>query len=274
MKKTRLDQLLVEKNLVESRAQAQRYIMAGQVRAAGQVVLKPSTAFEPDTPLEVVESLKYVSRGAEKLTAALDMFGLRLDGLVCADVGASTGGFTDCMLAHGAAKVYAIDVGHNILHWKLRTDERVVVMEDTNARYVETLPEAVDFISIDVSFISLDVILPVVRKWLRTQNGQIVALVKPQFEAGRREAARGKGVIRDPQVHRAVLEKVTAYALGAGWGVNGLIRSPITGPKGNIEFLLWLKIPAGESIDTAAKIDELLAPQAGPDAAAEQKENK
>ncbi|MEM5775647.1 MAG: TlyA family RNA methyltransferase, partial [Anaerolineaceae bacterium] len=236
MKKIRLDQLMVEKNLSESRSQAQRYIMAGQVRVAGQVELKPSTAVAPDALVEVEESLKYVSRGAQKLEAALEAFGLqKMDGWVCADVGASTGGFTDCMLAHGARRVYAIDVGHNILHWKLRTDERVVVMENTNARFVESLPEALDFISIDVSFISLETILPVVKTWLKTEGGQVVALIKPQFEAGRREAARGKGVIRDPEVHRLVLNRVLHSAAQQDWGISGLIRSPITGPKGNVE---------------------------------------
>lgn len=259
MKKIRLDQLMVEKNLSESRSQAQRYIMAGQVRVAGQVELKPSTAVAPDALVEVEESLKYVSRGAQKLEAALEAFGLqKMDGWVCADVGASTGGFTDCMLAHGARRVYAIDVGHNILHWKLRTDERVVVMENTNARFVESLPEALDFISIDVSFISLETILPVVKTWLKPEGGQVVALIKPQFEAGRREAARGKGVIRDPEVHRLVLNRVLHSAAQQGWGISGLIRSPITGPKGNVEFLVWLRRPAQEMIDTTARVDELL----------------
>ncbi len=270
MKKIRLDQLLVERNLSESRSQAQRYIMAGQVRVAGQVEIKPSTAVDPDAPVEIEESLKYVSRGAQKLEAALEAFDLqKMDGLVCADVGASTGGFTDCMLTHGAAKVYAIDVGHNILHWKLRKDERVVVMENTNARYVESLPEPVDFISIDVSFISLETVLPVVRKWLAPEKGRVVALIKPQFEAGRKEAARGKGVIRDPEVHRLVLNRVLAFAEKEGWGIDGLIISPITGPKGNIEFLVSLQMPCCEVIDYASRVDQLLAERNGQEPSAQ-----
>ncbi len=270
MKKIRLDQLLVERNLSESRSQAQRYIMAGQVRVAGQVEIKPSTAVDPDAPVEIEESLKYVSRGAQKLEAALEAFDLQtMDGLVCADVGASTGGFTDCMLTHGAAKVYAIDVGHNILHWKLRKDERVVVMENTNARYVESLPEPVDFISIDVSFISLETVLPVVRKWLSPEKGRIVALIKPQFEAGRKEAARGKGVIRDPEVHRLVLNRILTFAENEGWGIDGLIISPITGPKGNIEFLVSLQMPCREVIDYASRVDQLLAERNGQELSAQ-----
>ena len=259
MKKIRLDQILVERKLTESRSQAQRIIMAGQVRISGQVLLKPSVMVDPEAQISLEESMKFVSRGALKLEEALGEFGInRLDGLVCADVGASTGGFTDCMLAHGAQKVYAIDVGHNILHWKLRTDARVVVMENTNARYLVSLPEAVDFITIDVSFISLETILPVIQHWLKPDGGQVVALIKPQFEAGRKEAARGRGVIRDKAVHRAVLSKIIAYAENEGWGINGLILSPITGPKGNVEFLVHLEYPRVNSINGSARIDELL----------------
>ena len=164
-------------------------------------------------------------------------FPVDVRGRVCADVGASTGGFTDCLLQHGAAKVYAIDVGKGILHWKLRTDPRVVVMEETNARFVESLPEPVSLVTVDASFISLKILLPVVKSWGR---GDVITLIKPQFEAGRKETARNKGVILDPAVHRQVLEDVLAFAQKEGFVVRGLIRSPLTGPKGNIEFLAWL----------------------------------
>ena len=176
------------------------------------------------------------------MEAALLAFGVQLQGRTCADVGSSTGGFTDCLLQHGAVRVYAIDVGHGLLDWKLRQDPRVVVMEDTNARFITRLPEAVQLVTMDVSFISLKVMLPVVRDWLiNPQHGTVIALVKPQFEAGRREASRGKGVIRDPAIHRQVLLDVLNYAKELGYAVRGLLRSPLTGPKGNQEFLAWLE---------------------------------
>ncbi len=239
MPKQRLDLLLVERRLAESRSLAQRLIMAGQVRVDGQVVIKPSSSVDPRAGIEVDQGPPFVSRGGEKLSAALDAFNVSPNGKVCADVGASTGGFTDCLLQHGAAKVYAIDVGEGILHWKLRNDPRVVVMEKTNARYLASLPEAIELVSVDVSFISLKVILPVVRAWL-ARPADVIALIKPQFEAGRREVARGDGVIRDVQVHRRVLEETLSFAHEQGYSVLGLLASPITGPKGNIEFLAWL----------------------------------
>ncbi len=242
--KVRADVLLVARGLAESRSQAQRLILAGQVRAAGQVVPKPAVLLPEETPLEVVQGPRFVSRGGEKLLAALEAFPLTVAGKVCADVGASTGGFTDCLLQHGAAKVYAIDVGKGILHWKLRNDPRVVVMESTNARYVEALPEPVTLATVDASFISLKVLLPVMRGWFGEEGGDVVALVKPQFEAGRREAARGRGVIRDPAVHRRVLTDVLAFAQAHGYRVRGLRRSPVLGPKGNVEFLAWLAVAA------------------------------
>ncbi len=239
---TRVDQRLVELGLAESRAQAQRLVMAGQVRAAGQVVPKPSTKIDPSVPLEVDHGPRFVSRGGEKLAAAFEAFDLSVNGRVCADVGASTGGFTDCLLQKGAIRVYAIDVGKGILHWKLRTDTRVVVMEGTNARFLEQLPEPVSFITIDASFISLKILLPAVKDWFSSQETakEVVALIKPQFEAGRKEAARGKGVIRDPEIHRRVLLDVLSDANLEGFALKGLLRSPIPGPKGNIEFLVWL----------------------------------
>ncbi len=212
--------------------------------------------------LTVDSGPRFVSRGGEKLDAALEAFGIDVAGLTCADVGASTGGFTDCMFQRGADKVYAIDVGKGILHWKMRNHPKVVVMEQTNARYVENLPEPVDFVTIDASFISLKILLPVVKKWftpaplapsghsphLRSKWGEpeggrgLVTLIKPQFEAGRKDVSRGDGVIRKPEIHRQVLMEVLTFAQEEGFGLKGLIRSPITGPKGNVEFLAWLGI--------------------------------
>ena len=242
MPKTRLDLLLVARQLAESRARAQALIMAGDVRVNGEVELKASAQVDPDVPITIRAAPRFVSRGGEKLEAALAAFPVRVQGAVCADVGASTGGFTDCLLQHGAARVYAIDVGKGLLHWKLRRDERVVVMESTNARHVADLPESVGLVTIDASFISLKIILPVVRGWLDANDpaGSVIALIKPQFEAGRRETARGKGVIRDPQVHQAVLADILAFASGQGFSLLGQTRSPVLGPKGTIEFLAWL----------------------------------
>ncbi len=241
MPKIRLDNLLVERGLAESRAQAQRLVMAGQVRVDGQVVLKSATNVTPDVQLHVDQGPPFVSRGGEKLAAALLAFPVKTGGQVCADVGASTGGFTDCLLQHEAARVYAIDVGKGILHWKLRQDPRVVVMEETNARYIERLPETIAIATIDASFISLKILLPVVRGWLNA-TGQVIALIKPQFEAGRSQVARGDGVVRDPEIHRQVLREVLNFAQLQNYAVLGLIRSPLLGPKGNAEFLAWLAL--------------------------------
>lgn len=243
-KKIRADILLVEHGLAESRSQAQRLVMAGQVRADGQVVAKPAVKVSSDVQLTIDQGARFVSRGGEKLLAAFEAFDLDVDGRVCADVGASTGGFTDCLLQHGASRIYSIDVGKGILHWKLRNDPRVVVMEETNARFVESLPKAVSFVSIDASFISLKILLPVIKGWgggdRMGDAVQAVALIKPQFEAGRKEAARGKGVIRDPEVHQNVLLDVLTFAQEEQFAVMGLKRSPVLGPKGNVEFLAWL----------------------------------
>lgn len=243
MKKTRVDILLVERGLAESRSLAQRLVMAGQVRADGQVVAKPSVSYPPEIKLEVDLGPPFVSRGGEKLAGAVEAFGLDFSGIVCADIGASTGGFTDCMLQNGAEKVYAIDVGHGILHWKMRQHPQVVVMEGTNARDVECLPEPVDFVTVDASFISLKILLPVFKHWYGEKGGQAVVLVKPQFEAGRKEAARGKGVIKDPTIHRRVLKEMLMFSLAEDFEVLQLAVSPITGPKGNVEFLLYLAYP-------------------------------
>jgi 23S rRNA (cytidine1920-2'-O)/16S rRNA (cytidine1409-2'-O)-methyltransferase len=238
----RLDLLLVEQGLVESRSLAQRLVMAGQVRVDGQVISRPAAPVPDGAHLEIDQGPPFVSRGGEKLAAALRAFSIPVLDRVCADVGASTGGFSDCLLQNGARRVYAIDVGKGILHWKLRQDARVVVMEETNARYVERLPEPVGFVAIDASFISLKLLLPVVEGWLEPE-AQLVALVKPQFEAGRAEAARGEGVVRDPAVHRRVLMDVLGFAAELGFAVRGLLRSPLLGPKGNVEFLAWFEWP-------------------------------
>jgi 23S rRNA (cytidine1920-2'-O)/16S rRNA (cytidine1409-2'-O)-methyltransferase len=243
-KKTRVDLLLVERGLAESRSLAQRLVMAGQVRADGQVVDKPSVKMDEGVALTVDHGPRFVSRGGEKLQAAFDVFDIDVTGLICADLGASTGGFTDCLLQHGAARVYAIDVGQGILHWKLRNDPRVVVMEGTNARYLGKLPESVEFVTVDASFISLKNLLPVVKGW---GLKQLLILIKPQFEAGRKEVARGKGVVRDAEIHRRVLLDVLDFARDNSYQVKGLARSPVLGPKGNVEFLGWLGINSGES---------------------------
>lgn len=239
MPKIRLDVLLVERGLAESRAKAQALIMAGQVRVNDQVALKPATPIQNDAALTVDAGRRFVSRGGEKLEGALEAFALDVKDLVCADVGSSTGGFTDCLLQRGAAKVYAIDVGKGILHWKLRNDPRVTVMEQTNARFVESLPEKVSLVTVDASFISLKMLLPAVKGWL-TVDAQLICLIKPQFEAGKKDVARGDGVIRDPEIHKQVLLDVLHYAQAEGLGLRGLVRSRLLGPKGNVEFLAWL----------------------------------
>lgn len=248
MAKIRLDVLLTDRGLAESRSQAQKLVMAGQVRVDGQLVVKPAVRFSPDVEIEVEHGPRYVSRGGEKLEGGLIAFQMTdLQGRICVDVGASTGGFTDCLLQHGAAKVYAVDVGYGVLHWKLRNDPRVVVMERTNARYVEGFPEPISLVTIDASFISLRVLLPVIRGWFQPGQGEIVALIKPQFEAGRAEVSRGDGVIQNPQVHRQVLEDVLAFSQSQEFEVKGLARSPLKGPKGNIEFLMYLVSAGGSS---------------------------
>lgn len=235
--KQRLDLLLVVRGLAESRNLAKRLLMAGQVRVNGRLALKASEMVDPLAELAVDAGPPYVSRGGDKLAAALATFGLRVEGRVCADVGASTGGFTDCLLQNGARRVYAIGVGHGILHWRLRTDPRVIVMERTNARHLETLPERIGLATVDAAFIGLRLLLPVVAGWLEP-DGEVIALVKPQFEAGRSLVGRG-GVVKDPAVHRSVLTQVIEVSASLGLKARGLIRSPLIGPKGNVEFLLW-----------------------------------
>lgn len=248
MKKERLDILLVEQGLAPSRERAKRLIMAGQVLVDEQRIDKAGTMVPVDAKLRVVgEDLPYVSRGGLKLEKGMAVFGAVLAGKTAADIGASTGGFTDCMLQNDAAKVFAIDVGYGQLDWKLRTDARVVNMERTNIRNVtpELLGQPLDFVSIDVAFISLDKVLPVVRTLL-SNDGEVIALIKPQFEAGKERVGKN-GVVRDPRVHEDVIQSVLTAAEEQGFYAAGLTFSPVKGPKGNIEYLLYLKMQeAGE----------------------------
>ena len=237
-KKTRLDVLLVEQGLLDSRQKAQAHIMAGLVFVNGQRVDKPGTAVANDAQIEVRgRALPYVSRGGLKLEKAMKTFPITLEGKICADIGASTGGFTDCKLQNGAARVYAVDVGYGQLDWKLRNDPRVVCLERTNARYLdhEQVPDVLDFASIDVSFISLKLIFPALYSLLR-EGGEIACLIKPQFEAGREKVGK-KGVVRDPAVHEEVLQNFLALAAELELTVRNLTFSPVRGPEGNIEFL-------------------------------------
>ena len=254
--KKRLDLLMVERALAPSREKAKAYIMSGDVYVDGQKEDKAGTMFKETVKIEVRgNTLPYVSRGGLKLEKAMNNFGVSLDGKVCMDVGASTGGFTDCMLQNGAVKVYSIDVGYGQLDWKLRNDPRVVCMEKTNIRYVlpEDLQEPAQFSSIDVSFISLTKVLLPVRNLL-TDDGEIVCLIKPQFEAGREKVGK-KGVVRDPAVHLEVIEKVIAYASTIAMERCHLSFSPIKGPEGNIEYLLHLKKrPEGEVIQSSLEV--------------------
>lgn len=243
--KKRLDVLLVERGLLESRQKAQTTIMSGLVFVKGQRADKPGTAYPPDVEIEVRgNALQYVSRGGLKLEKAMAAFPIDLQGAVCGDIGASTGGFTDCMLQNGAAKVYAVDVGYGQLAWKLRSDERVVCLERTNARYLThaQIPDELDFSSVDVSFISLKLILPALRGLLKP-DGHAACLVKPQFEAGREKVGK-KGVVRDPQVHLEVLEHFLIHAKESDFTVIGITYSPIRGPEGNIEYLGFLQCGA------------------------------
>ena len=249
MAKKRVDLLLTERGLAETRQKAQALIMAGQVYSGERRCDKPGLTLEEDAPLEVRGGLRYVSRGGLKLEKAMRCFPIDLKDKVAADIGASTGGFTDCMLQNGAKKVYAVDVGYGQLAWSIRNDPRVVCLERTNARYLtaEQVPEPLDFASIDVSFISLGLILPALRP-LMAPDGQIAALVKPQFEAGKDKVGK-KGVVRDPAVHLEVLERFLGHAARADFNLLGLDFSPIRGPEGNIEYLGFLRAGAGESPD-------------------------
>lgn len=249
--KKRLDILVVEKGLATGRDRAKSIIMAGQIYVANQKSDKPGQLVDENDNIELRgDTLRYVSRGGLKLEKSMTEFSLTLDGLTCADIGASTGGFTDCMLQNGASRVYAIDVGYGQLAWKLRTDPRVVCLERTNIRYVtaEQVPEPLDFISIDVSFISLSLVLPVACDLLKN-DCKVVCLVKPQFEAGR-EFVGKKGVVREVSTHLAVLEKILGVSQKLGLRAMGLTFSPVKGPEGNIEYLLYLIKQPGEPLIT------------------------
>lgn len=240
--KKRLDLVVFEEGHTDSREKAKALIMAGQVYVNGQKELKAGAQIKADDKIEVRGSkMPYVSRGGYKLAKAMKTWNLSLDGKICMDIGASTGGFTDCMLQNGAVKVYSIDVGYGQLAWKLRSDERVVNLERTNFRYVteEQIPEPVDFASVDVSFISLKIILPVLRERL-ADGGQAVCLIKPQFEAGKEKVGK-KGVVRDQKVHVEVVENITNFAVECGFTLKGVTFSPIKGPEGNIEYLMYIE---------------------------------
>ena len=258
--KKRLDVLLTEQMYADTRSKAQAIIMAGQVYVNGQKADKPGVSYEENVQIEVRGvTCPYVSRGGLKLEKALRDFGVKPDGFVCSDSGASTGGFTDCLLQQGASKVFAIDVGYGQLDWKIRSDERVVVMERTNIRYVtpEDLQEPPAFVSIDVAFISLTKVLEPVKN-VMTEDGQVVCLIKPQFEAGREKVGK-KGVVRDKSVHLEVIEMVILYAQSLGFEIKNLEFSPIKGPEGNIEYLLHLQNSSqgiAEHVDPAAIVEE------------------
>lgn len=260
MAKVRLDQLMVQRGLAETRSKAQALLLAGSVRLNGQPAGKPGTMVDESADLELTAALPYASRGGFKLAHALDAFGLDPQGLVALDVGASTGGFTDVLLQRGATRVYAVDVGYGILDYRLRADPRVIALERTNIRHLEELPPAptlADCAVIDVSFISLKLVLPAVQR-LIAPEAWVVALIKPQFEAGPGQVGKG-GVVRDPATHRVVLREALAGAAELGLTPRGLVRSPITGPAGNVEFLAWLQ-PGGAAIDIEAAVQQVTRP--------------
>ena len=256
-KRQRLDVMLVERGLIASREQARARILAGEVEVSGQVAAKPGTLVPADASLAVRAAPDYVSRGGDKLAHALRRFAITVTDRVALDAGASTGGFTDCLLQQGARRVYAVDVGYGQLDWRLRQDPRVVVMERVNLRHLAALPEPMDLATLDLSFISLRLVLEPVRELLRP-GGEIVALVKPQFEAGRGQVGRG-GVVRDPTVHATVLRELSGWATTHGFDVRGLTASPLRGPAGNGEFLAHLvrrDAAPGDSVTGATGVDE------------------
>lgn len=256
-KKERLDRLLVARGLAATRSRAQALIMAGEVLVDGQRADKAGMPVPVEAIVEVIAPLPYVSRGGFKLAGALAGFGIDVSDRICADVGACTGGFTDVLLQNGATRVYAIDVGYGQLDWRIRQDERVVVLERTNARHLEGLPEPVSFVAVDVSFISLRLILPAVQGWL-APLADVVALIKPQFEAGRDQVGKG-GIVKDPAVHQQVLVDLIAWFVENGLGPAGLMRSPIEGSEGNSEFLVWLQPGRPSLFDAPAAIASVLA---------------
>lgn len=238
--KQRVDILVFERGLAQSREKARAMIMAGEISANGQTIVKPGTLIPVDTTISVTEKPRFVSRGGDKLSWALKTFGIDVTQRICADVGASTGGFTDCLLQNGAARIYSIDVGYGQIDYSLRQNEKVHVIERTNARFLEKLPEQVDLVTIDASFISLKLLLPTIKNWLSKQS-EIVMLIKPQFEAGRNDVGKG-GVVRDARTHRKVLISILSFAQDIGFHVRGLTQSPLKGPAGNIEFLAWVTL--------------------------------
>ncbi len=256
--KKRLDVLLVEREMAESRGQAQALILAGDVEVNGSRIDRAGALVAEDAEIGLIAPLKYVGRGGFKLEGALVEFGIDPRGRVCADIGASTGGFTDCLLQRGVSRVYAIDVGYGQIAWKLRLDPRVVVMDRVNVRFLEGLPEPIDLAVVDVSFISLTLVLAPIRRLLRPE-GEMIALIKPPFEAGRNQVGKG-GIVRDPAVHRSVIHKVAGHAQGLGLRVLGLCRSPIYGADGNAEFFIRLSgSTQKQSIDVEQGIDRAIA---------------
>ena len=255
--KQRLDIAVYERGLAPSREKARGMIMAGEVSVNGTTVDKPGVRVTEADEITLKSKPRFVSRGGDKLAGALEDFNFDVSGRICADVGASTGGFTDCLLQNGAAKVYAIDVGYGQLDYTLRQDERVIVMERTNARHVTALPEKVNLVVVDASFISLRLLLPVIKGWL-TPQADLITLIKPQFEAGKKDVGKG-GVVRDSAIHARVIEEITDFALSQSFTVAGLTISPLKGPSGNIEFLAWLnqgdELPP---VNIAERIEQLI----------------
>jgi len=241
MKKQRIDILLTNSGLVESRNKAQRLVMAGEVKVDGQLVHKSSELFNPSCHIAIKSKPKYVSRGGLKLEKAITEFRINdIVGTICVDIGASTGGFTDCLLQNGAEKVYAVDVGYGQLHQSLRKNPRVIEMERVNVKDVKDFPESIEMVTIDVSFISLKRIFPIVKSWSKQKKIRVIALIKPQFEIGRKIAAKGKGVIRSDKDRQKVVKDILSTVRDEGFNVLGVAESPIKGPKGNVEFLIYL----------------------------------
>lgn len=254
-KQVRADTLMVARGLAKNRSQARAIILAGQVRSGIRMIDKAGHMLDPDAELTVIQTKRFASRGGEKLDHALEAFDLDVTGFVCADFGASTGGFTDVLLHRGAKRVFAIDVGYGQIDYRLRSDDRVVVIDRTNVRYLQELPEPIDLVTIDVSFISLALVLPAAKSVLKT-NGACVTLIKPQFEAGRERVGKG-GVVRDPRVHRDVIQNVFEAAVNLGFTARALTRSPITGPAGNVEFLGLFDLHSSEHVSPETLISEV-----------------
>lgn len=262
--RVRLDELILRRGLAPSREQAKALVLAGRVALRGSAIVKPGSLVPQDTPVEVTAPPAYVSRGGVKLEHALQRFGIDSTGRVCADIGASTGGFTDCLLQHGAARVFAIDVGYGQLDWRLRNDPRVVVMERTNARYLERLPQEADLVTIDASFISLRQLLPTAAR-IAAANADVMALIKPQFEAGKGRVGR-KGVVRDPDLHREVLDSLATWLREHGFGLAGVTASPLLGPAGNVEFFAHIYLhssPGDQQVGIDFALEEARALQSG-----------